>query len=291
MGAVLVRCSLEAGALLTVAHHLAWRGLAAGAFCLGNWRVEMVSMLRPGRAALRHDLRHALAVDSPHDGHGQVGGRRPGARGRRRQARPPRPAARDHRAVLRHPQLHAVLRAPLAARSGPAAQRLLRRRRAGHRGRRRHGQPVHRRRGDGDLRRAADASPTTPCGRSARPSKSSAASTTCATAGRNWAPRSSASASAFTRARPWSARSAVPAGSTTPPSATRSTRPPGSNRPTRNSRREVLISQATFLAIEPQQREAPRRQMGRQAARGEGEARDVAGVSHRLTRQRFMQLQ
>jgi len=45
MGAVLVRCSLEAGALLAVAHHLAWRGLAAAAFCLGNWRVEMVSML------------------------------------------------------------------------------------------------------------------------------------------------------------------------------------------------------------------------------------------------------
>jgi adenylate cyclase len=45
MGAVLVRWSLEAGALLTAAHHLAWRGLALGAFGLGNWRVEIVSML------------------------------------------------------------------------------------------------------------------------------------------------------------------------------------------------------------------------------------------------------
>ena len=45
MGAVLARCSLEIGALVTLAHHLAWRGLAAGAFCLADWQVEMVSML------------------------------------------------------------------------------------------------------------------------------------------------------------------------------------------------------------------------------------------------------
>jgi adenylate cyclase len=44
MGALLARCSLETGALLTVAHHIAWRGLAVGAFCLGNWRVEMMPM-------------------------------------------------------------------------------------------------------------------------------------------------------------------------------------------------------------------------------------------------------
>ncbi len=48
MGAALARCSLELGALVTLAHHLAWRGLAAGAFCLGNWRVEMISMLLLG---------------------------------------------------------------------------------------------------------------------------------------------------------------------------------------------------------------------------------------------------
>jgi adenylate cyclase len=45
MGALLARCSLEMGALATIVHHLAWRGLAAGAFCLANWRVEMVAML------------------------------------------------------------------------------------------------------------------------------------------------------------------------------------------------------------------------------------------------------
>jgi adenylate cyclase len=48
LGAVLVRCSLEVGALVTIAHHLAWRGLALGAFCLADWRVEMASMLLMG---------------------------------------------------------------------------------------------------------------------------------------------------------------------------------------------------------------------------------------------------
>jgi adenylate cyclase len=45
MGALLARCSLEVGALLTLFHHLAWRSVAVTAFCLGNWRAEMVSML------------------------------------------------------------------------------------------------------------------------------------------------------------------------------------------------------------------------------------------------------
>jgi adenylate cyclase len=44
MGALLARCSLEMGALLTVVHHLAWRVFAVTAFCLGNWRVEMMPM-------------------------------------------------------------------------------------------------------------------------------------------------------------------------------------------------------------------------------------------------------
>lgn len=48
LGGVLARCSLEMGALMTLAHHLAWRGLAAGAFCWANWRVEMVAMLLLG---------------------------------------------------------------------------------------------------------------------------------------------------------------------------------------------------------------------------------------------------
>jgi adenylate cyclase len=48
MGAVLARCSLELGALVTLAHHFAWRSLAIGAFCLANWQVELVSMLLLG---------------------------------------------------------------------------------------------------------------------------------------------------------------------------------------------------------------------------------------------------
>lgn len=44
LGAILTRCSLEMGALVTLAHHLAWRGLAVGVFCMANWRVEMMSM-------------------------------------------------------------------------------------------------------------------------------------------------------------------------------------------------------------------------------------------------------
>ena len=45
LGALLARCSLELGALLTVAHHIAWRGLAVGAFCLGNRHLETAAML------------------------------------------------------------------------------------------------------------------------------------------------------------------------------------------------------------------------------------------------------
>jgi adenylate cyclase len=48
MGAVLARCSLELGALLTLAHHVVWRTLAVTAFCWANWRVEQVSMLLLG---------------------------------------------------------------------------------------------------------------------------------------------------------------------------------------------------------------------------------------------------
>ncbi len=44
MGAVLARCSLETGAVLTVLHHFTWRGLAVFAFCFGNWRMEMTPM-------------------------------------------------------------------------------------------------------------------------------------------------------------------------------------------------------------------------------------------------------
>ena len=48
LGAVLTRCRLEVGALLMVGHHLAWRGLAFGAFTIAHWRVEVVSMLLLG---------------------------------------------------------------------------------------------------------------------------------------------------------------------------------------------------------------------------------------------------
>ncbi len=45
LGALLARCSLELGALLMLAHHVAWRGLAVGAFCWGNWHLETAAML------------------------------------------------------------------------------------------------------------------------------------------------------------------------------------------------------------------------------------------------------
>ena len=48
IGAVLARCSLEWGALLALAHHVAWHGLAIGAFWLASWRVEIVAMLLMG---------------------------------------------------------------------------------------------------------------------------------------------------------------------------------------------------------------------------------------------------
>lgn len=48
LGAVLIRCSLEWGALLALAHHVAWHGLAIGVFWLASWRVEIVSMLLMG---------------------------------------------------------------------------------------------------------------------------------------------------------------------------------------------------------------------------------------------------
>ncbi len=48
MGAVLARCSLELGAIVALTHHLAWRGLAVGAFCWAGWRVEIAPMLLLG---------------------------------------------------------------------------------------------------------------------------------------------------------------------------------------------------------------------------------------------------
>lgn len=48
LGAILARCSLEMGALVTVMHHFAWRALATGMFCWANWRVEMMPMFVMG---------------------------------------------------------------------------------------------------------------------------------------------------------------------------------------------------------------------------------------------------
>jgi adenylate cyclase len=45
LGAVLARCGLELGAIIAILHHVVWRGLAVGAFCLAGWRVEIVPML------------------------------------------------------------------------------------------------------------------------------------------------------------------------------------------------------------------------------------------------------
>ncbi|MGD0899676.1 MAG: adenylate/guanylate cyclase domain-containing protein [Thermoguttaceae bacterium] len=48
MGAILVRCTLETGALVAVAHHLAWRTWVVAAFCLHGWQVESIAMLMLG---------------------------------------------------------------------------------------------------------------------------------------------------------------------------------------------------------------------------------------------------
>jgi len=45
LGALLARCSLEMGVVLTFVHHIVWRGLAVGAFCWGNWHLEAAAML------------------------------------------------------------------------------------------------------------------------------------------------------------------------------------------------------------------------------------------------------
>jgi adenylate cyclase len=48
LGAILARCGLELGLLLTAAHHLVWRGLALAAFSFTHWRIETASMLLLG---------------------------------------------------------------------------------------------------------------------------------------------------------------------------------------------------------------------------------------------------
>jgi adenylate cyclase len=48
MGSILARCSLEVGALLAIGHHLAWRCAAFGAFYWANWHIEAVPMLLMG---------------------------------------------------------------------------------------------------------------------------------------------------------------------------------------------------------------------------------------------------
>lgn len=48
LGAALARVSLEAGALVAVAHHVLWRAAATAAFCWGNYQVEVVAMLTLG---------------------------------------------------------------------------------------------------------------------------------------------------------------------------------------------------------------------------------------------------
>jgi class 3 adenylate cyclase len=48
LGPALARLSLQGGFLLALGHHLAWRGVALGAFSLFSWRVEVVAMLLLG---------------------------------------------------------------------------------------------------------------------------------------------------------------------------------------------------------------------------------------------------
>lgn len=48
LGAALARLTLEMGALVTLAHHILWRGVALGAFSLAAYRVEVVAMLALG---------------------------------------------------------------------------------------------------------------------------------------------------------------------------------------------------------------------------------------------------
>jgi adenylate cyclase len=48
LGVILVRCTLETGALVALAHHLAWRTWVVAAFCLRGWQVESIAMLMLG---------------------------------------------------------------------------------------------------------------------------------------------------------------------------------------------------------------------------------------------------
>jgi adenylate cyclase len=58
LGACLSRLNLELGAVLTIAHHFACRGMALAAFSLGHWRLEILSMLLLG--AMIYSLTFAL---------------------------------------------------------------------------------------------------------------------------------------------------------------------------------------------------------------------------------------
>jgi CHASE2 domain-containing sensor protein len=51
LGALFARLDLSRGALLAVAHHLGWKGLALAAFASGNWRVEILAMTLAGGLA------------------------------------------------------------------------------------------------------------------------------------------------------------------------------------------------------------------------------------------------
>jgi adenylate cyclase len=51
LGAGFARLNLTRGAILAVLHHFCWKGLALGAFCMGNWRVEVLAMTLAGGLA------------------------------------------------------------------------------------------------------------------------------------------------------------------------------------------------------------------------------------------------
>ncbi len=235
LGALLVRCTLETGALVALAHHLAWRAWAVAAFCLRGWQVESTAMLMLGTVlyatifALRWRWIRRMMGMVKSEAVARALNADPAKLDLHGEQRDISVLFCDIRnftpfAEQRSPQEVVRLLNAFFSAAVPAIEA--------------EGGTLMQYVGDAFMAvfGAPRPTPATPPPPSARPSPSSTAYTSSATAGRSWAPSSSASASAFTRARRWWAPWAAPAGWITRPSATRSTPPPGSNRPPRRSR-------------------------------------------------------
>ncbi len=156
LGTILARCTLEMGVLVALAHHFTWRGLALAAFCWADWRIETVAMYTLGVMlygtifAMRWRwIRRMMGMVKSEAVARllEAGGAQLDLRGEQRDITV---LFCDIRGFTTFSECHS------AARSGPAAQCVLRGRRAGHRGRRRHGQFVSRGCRHGDFRSAGE---------------------------------------------------------------------------------------------------------------------------------------